>query len=47
MLSTLPGSTIDQIGVQHAFFIPLICYAYIVFYGLSGSKIRNLPVATR
>ncbi len=43
----LQGIVADAIGVQHAFFIPLICYAYIVFYGLSGSKIRNLPVATR
>jgi FHS family L-fucose permease-like MFS transporter len=27
--------------LQHAFFLPLLCYLYIVFYGLSGSKIRS------
>jgi len=41
------GFVADRIGLQHAFFIPLICYAYIVFYGLSGSKVRNVPVTTR
>jgi FHS family L-fucose permease-like MFS transporter len=33
----------DNIGLQHAFFLPLLCYLYIVFYGLSGSKIRSTP----
>ena len=47
LIPWIQGIIADQIGLQHAFFIPLICYAYIVFYGLSGSKIRNLPVATR
>ncbi|WP_240669196.1 sugar MFS transporter [Dyella sp. M7H15-1] len=40
----LQGLLADQIGIQHAFFLPLLCYAYIVFYGLNGSKIRNAPV---
>ncbi|WP_244511548.1 L-fucose:H+ symporter permease [Luteibacter sp. UNCMF331Sha3.1] len=47
LIPWIQGIIADQIGLQHAFFIPLICYAYIVFYGLSGSKIRNLPVASR
>jgi FHS family L-fucose permease-like MFS transporter len=38
------GFLADNIGVQHAFFLPLLCYAYIVFYGLSGSRIRTAPV---
>jgi FHS family L-fucose permease-like MFS transporter len=38
------GFLADSIGVQHAFFLPLLCYAYIVFYGLSGSRIRTAPV---
>jgi FHS family L-fucose permease-like MFS transporter len=25
--------------VQHAFVLPLACYAYIVFYGLRGSRV--------
>jgi FHS family L-fucose permease-like MFS transporter len=35
------GVIADQIGLQHAFFLPLLCYLYIVFYGVSGSKIRS------
>ena len=37
----LLGVLADQIGLQHAFALPLLCYAYIVFYGMSGSKIRT------
>jgi MFS transporter, FHS family, L-fucose permease len=28
----------DRIGIHHAFFIPVACYLYILFYALSGSK---------
>jgi FHS family L-fucose permease-like MFS transporter len=31
----------DRFGLQHAFVLPLVCYLYIVFYGLSGSKVRS------
>ncbi|WP_439822721.1 L-fucose:H+ symporter permease [Rhodanobacter sp. FW021-MT20] len=42
----LLGVLADHIGLQHAFILPLLCYAYIVFYGVSGSKIRTpTPVA--
>lgn len=37
------GVFADHIGLQHAFFLPLLCYLYIVFYGISGSKIRSTP----
>ncbi|WP_255494767.1 L-fucose:H+ symporter permease [Luteibacter sp. Sphag1AF] len=40
----IQGAFADYIGVQPAFFIPLIGYAYIVFYGFSGSKVRSAPV---
>jgi MFS transporter, FHS family, L-fucose permease len=40
----LQGVLADNIGIHHAFVLPLLCYAYIVFYGMSGSKIRNAPV---
>jgi FHS family L-fucose permease-like MFS transporter len=45
LLPVLQGVVADNIGVQHAFFIPLLCYGYIVFYGLVGSKVRT-AVAT-
>jgi len=32
------GILADAIGLQHSFILPLLCYGYIVFYGLSGSR---------
>jgi FHS family L-fucose permease-like MFS transporter len=40
------GMFADHIGVQHAFFLPLLCYAYIVFYGLRGSRIHDTATLT-
>jgi MFS transporter, FHS family, L-fucose permease len=39
------GVLADHIGLQHAFFLPLLCYLYIVFYGISGSRIRSTPAS--
>ncbi|EIL92291.1 L-fucose:H+ symporter permease [Rhodanobacter spathiphylli] len=44
IIPPLQGLLADHIGLQHAFFLPLLCYLYIVFYGLRGSRIRSLPV---
>ncbi len=41
ILPVLQGAIADRIGIQHAFFVPVICYAYIVFYGLSGSRANS------
>src|SRR5574337_528750 len=41
VIPQLQGVIADQIGLQHAFFLPMLCYLYIVFYGVSGSKIRS------
>lgn len=41
LIPYIVGVLADHIGLQHAFFVPLLCYLYIVFYGLSGSKIRT------
>jgi FHS family L-fucose permease-like MFS transporter len=32
------GWIADHIGIHHAFFLPVICYVYILFFALSGSK---------
>jgi FHS family L-fucose permease-like MFS transporter len=32
------GAIADRIGIHHAFFLPVLCYLYILFYALSGSK---------
>ena len=42
----LQGVLADNIGIQHAFVLPALCYGYIVFYGLRGSVIRSAPVAS-
>ena len=34
----LQGVLADNIGLHHAFILPLLCYGYIIFYGLSGSR---------
>ncbi len=34
----LQGVLADSIGIQPAFFLPIICYAFIAYYGLVGSK---------
>jgi FHS family L-fucose permease-like MFS transporter len=35
----LQGALADRIGIQHAFVLPLACYAYIGWYGLRGSRL--------
>jgi FHS family L-fucose permease-like MFS transporter len=32
------GAMADRVGLRHAFVIPVICYLYILYYGLRGSK---------
>jgi FHS family L-fucose permease-like MFS transporter len=32
----LQGVLADSIGIQHAFVLPFLCYAYIAYYGLRG-----------
>jgi FHS family L-fucose permease-like MFS transporter len=34
----IQGVLADSIGIQNAFFVPVICYLYIVYYGLKGYK---------
>jgi len=39
------GAIADRIGIHHAFFLPVICYLYIVYYAFRGS--RPVPVLAR
>jgi FHS family L-fucose permease-like MFS transporter len=32
------GFIADRIGIHHAFFMPVICYLYILYYALAGSR---------
>ena len=38
ILPVIQGLIADHVGLHHAFVLPLICYLYILFYALSGSK---------
>lgn len=38
ILPVIQGAIADHIGIHHAFFLPVLCYLYILFYGLSGFK---------
>jgi FHS family L-fucose permease-like MFS transporter len=34
-----------SIGIHHAFFLPVLCYLYIAFYGFIGSKPKQVATA--
>jgi FHS family L-fucose permease-like MFS transporter len=38
ILPVVQGAIADHVGLHHAFLLPVICYVYILFYALSGSK---------
>jgi len=38
ILPLIQGLLADSIGLQNSFFLPIICYVFIAYYGLSGSK---------
>ena len=38
ILPVIQGVIADHVGVHHAFVLPVICYLYILFYALIGSK---------
>lgn len=39
LIPLLQGVLADAIGIQMAFVLPVLCYLYILFYGLKGSRI--------
>jgi FHS family L-fucose permease-like MFS transporter len=46
ILPVLQGMIADQFGIHHGFWLPVICYLYIVFFALSGSKPNSERAAT-
>jgi len=38
VLPVLQGVIADHVGIHHAFILPVLCYIYIIYYGLMGSK---------
>jgi FHS family L-fucose permease-like MFS transporter len=52
ILPVLQGAFADRIGIHHAFMIPAVCYLYILYYALWGSRptpviITKTPVAAQ
>lgn len=43
IIPLLQGVLADRIGIHHAFFLPILCYFYIAFYGFIGSQRRPSP----
>jgi MFS transporter, FHS family, L-fucose permease len=38
IIPLLIGAAADKFGIQHSFIIPVLCYLFIAYYGLWGSK---------
>ncbi|MGZ5043769.1 MAG: L-fucose:H+ symporter permease [Methylobacter sp.] len=38
ILPVVQGTFADWVGIQQAFFIPVLCYGYIAYYGWRGSR---------
>jgi FHS family L-fucose permease-like MFS transporter len=38
VLPVIQGAIADSVGLHHAFVLPVICYLYILYYALQGSK---------
>jgi FHS family L-fucose permease-like MFS transporter len=52
ILPVLQGALADRIGIHHAFIIPAVCYLYILYYALWGSRptpvvVTQTPVAAQ
>lgn len=46
VIPVLQGAIADRIGIHHAFLLPVVCYLYILYYALSGSKPRSARTAS-
>jgi FHS family L-fucose permease-like MFS transporter len=41
IIPELQGLIADRIGIHHAFFLPILCYMYIAYYGFVGSQKKD------
>ncbi|HZS27621.1 MAG TPA: sugar MFS transporter [Candidatus Angelobacter sp.] len=42
VIPELQGVLADHIGIHHAFLLPVLCYAYIVFYAVKGTAANTV-----
>jgi len=47
VIPLVQGMLADGFGLQASFILPLMCYGYIVFYGISGSRPSSATLAAR
>jgi MFS transporter, FHS family, L-fucose permease len=40
------GAIADRVGIHHAFFLPVLCYLYILFFALQGAKPNSERLAS-
>jgi FHS family L-fucose permease-like MFS transporter len=45
IIPELQGVLADRVGVHHAFILPILCFVYIAWYGVRGSKVKHPVVA--
>ena len=45
IVPVVQGYFADTMGLLPSFFVPAVCYAYIVYYGLKGYVVRSVPDA--
>jgi FHS family L-fucose permease-like MFS transporter len=38
IIPVIQGILADHLGIHHAFFLPAVCYLYIIYYAFRGSK---------
>ncbi len=41
IMAPLMGWVLDNVGYHNGFLFPIICYVYILYYGVSGYKIKS------
>ena len=44
LIPELQGIIADHIGIHHAFFLPVLCYLYILYFALWGSRRSKPPL---
>jgi len=44
IIPELQGVLADRVGIHHAFILPILCYVFIAWYGVRGSRVKQ-PVA--
>jgi FHS family L-fucose permease-like MFS transporter len=45
VIPLLFGWLADRVGIQYAFIVPIVCYLYVAYYGLWGSKPTRVAAA--